>query len=155
MNAMAVAGKQTGRTPVPEELAASPVWTGAEVSRHAEIRDVPFVTIGGGLASFALVDRLRVTGVPARDIRVVAPHRVPYQNFRYLLRASQISERDPLRSDSMSRADNIWGFPGYAIEAAFAERSLRPLWQVLTEPVLAEFFVPTPARVFRGMDREA
>lgn len=152
---MATAGERADWMPAQEALASSPVWTRAEVARHAEIQEVPFVSIGGGLASFALVDRLRITGVPAAHIRVVAPHRVPYHNFRYLLRASQIQDGDPLRSDSMSRADNVWGFPGYAIEAAVTERSLRPLWQVLTEPLLAEFFVPTPARVFRGLDREA
>src|ERR1700716_1859152 len=72
-----------------------------------EVRDVPFVTVGGGLASFALVDFLRIAGVPSGDIAVVSPQRGPHDNWRYLVRTSQIPDDDPLRSDSMSRIDNI------------------------------------------------
>jgi hypothetical protein len=55
----------------------------------------------------------------------------------------------------MSRVDNIWGFPGYALERAITDRSLSPLWKILTEPILAEFYNPTPNQIYRGIDREA
>jgi hypothetical protein len=117
--------------------------------------DVPFVTIGGGLASFAVVDLLRICGVPVEEIRVLSPQRNPYDNVRRLMRSSQVLADDPLRSDSMSRVDNVWGFPGYAAEQALAQHSLRPLLRVLAEPLAAEYFNPSPRQVFDGMDREA
>lgn len=139
-----------------DRLSATPVWTD-ELVRAAGLRvvDVPFVTIGGGLASFALVDFLRVSGVPAEDIRVVGAHRVPHTSIRHLMRCSQILDHESLRSDSMSRVDNVWGFPGYAVQRAISRRSIRPLWNVLTEPLVAEYFNPSPDEVFRGIDREA
>lgn len=137
-------------------LRATPVWSDAAVAGAGlRVQDVPFVTIGGGLASFALVAFLRNCRVPAAEIRVVSPQRRPYESFRHLLRWSQILDGDPLRSDSMSRVDSIWGFPSYAVERSLAQRSLRPLWTVLAEPVAAEFFNPTGREVFRGIDREA
>lgn len=137
-------------------LSSMPVWSDETVrAAGLTVRDAPLLSIGGGLASFALVDRLRICGVEPAEIRVVSPLGEPYENLRNLMFRSQIVENEPLRSDSMSRIDNIWGFPGYALEAALAHRSLRPLWNVLTEPVLTEFFNPTPEQVFRGIDREA
>lgn len=140
----------------PPGLRSAPTWSDEAVAAAGlAIRDTPFVSVGGGLASFVLVDMLRVSGVPLADVAVVSPQRFPYENLRHLARASQIRDADPLRSDSMSRVDNVWGFPGYAVERAFAERSLGPLWTVLTEPILAEFYNPTPAQVCQGIDREA
>lgn len=128
-----------------------------ELVRESGLRvvDVPFVTVGGGPASFAVVDFLRTCGVPAEEIRVVSPQRLPYQNLRRLMGSSQILPDDPLRSDSMSRVDNLWGFPGYALEQAVARRTFRPLWRVLFEPLVTEYFNPSPRQVFQGMDREA
>jgi hypothetical protein len=104
-------------------LCASPVWSDAEVARTGlSVLDVPFVTIGGGLASFAVVGFLRNCRVPAAEIRVISPQSRPYENFHYLMRRSQILDSDPLRSDSMSRVDNIWGFPSYAVERSMAKR---------------------------------
>jgi nitroreductase len=132
------------------------VWTDEEVAAAGlEVTDAAFVTIGGGLASFAVVDMLRVCGVPADRIRVVSPHREPYDTLRYLLHASQVRDTDPLRSDSMSRIGNIWGFPSYAVSRALRSRSLGPLIRVLCEPVAAEFFTPTAAEVYADIDREA
>jgi hypothetical protein len=137
-------------------LRASPVWSDADVARTGlSVLDVPFVTIGGGLASFAVVGFLRNCRVPASEIRAVSPLVHPYESLQYLMSRSQILDTDPLRSDSMSRVDNIWGFPSYAIERSFAKRRLGPLWTVLTEPVLTEFFNPTGEDVCRGIDREA
>jgi hypothetical protein len=137
-------------------LCASPVWSDADVARSGlSVLDVPFVTIGGGLASFAVVGFLRNCRVPAAEIRVVSPQSRPYENFSYLMRRSQILDSDPLRSDSMSRVDNIWGFPSYAVDRSMAKRHPGPMLRVLAEPVAAEFFNPTGCEVFRGIDREA
>lgn len=137
-------------------LATRPTWSDTDVSGVGlRVEDVPFVSVGGGLASFAVVDFLRVCGLPPAEIRVVSPQSRPHENLRHLMRRSQILDHDPLRSDSMSRVDNIWGFPSYAVSRAMTKRSVRPLWQVLTEPIGAEFFNPTPDEVFRGLDREA
>lgn len=137
-------------------LCASPVWSDADVARTGlSVTDMPFVTIGGGLASFAVAGLLRNCRVPVTEIGVVSPQSRPYENFRYLMRQSQIRDSDPLRSDSMSRVDNIWGFPGYAVERSVARRRPGPLWRVFAEPVAAEFFNPTGREVFGGIDREA
>ncbi|WP_433334833.1 hypothetical protein [Spirillospora sp. CA-294931] len=139
-----------------ERLRAAPVWSDDMVAAAGlRAEDAAFVTVGGGLAGFAFVDALRIRGVEAARIRVVSPQRRPHENLGRLVRTSQIRDDDPLRSDSGSRADNIWGFPGYAIQEAVRRRTVRPLWKVLTEPVAAEFYNPSPGQVFRGIDREA
>jgi hypothetical protein len=117
--------------------------------------DVPLVTIGGGLGSFTLVDVLRVAGVPAEKIRVISPHRTPDANFLRLCRASGLGDTDRLRSDSSARLDNPWGFPGYAAQQAWQTRRIRPLLQVLTEPVFSEHYTPTVGQVHSGLCREA
>lgn len=141
---------------LPSALRSTPIWSDEAVTAAGlPLRDGSFVTIGGGMASFVLVDMLRVHGVPLSDITVVSPQRLPYENFRHLARASQIKDTDPLRSDSMSRVDNIWGFPSYAVERAISERRFGPLLTVLAEPVLAEYYNPSLEQVYRGIDREA
>jgi len=152
--ATAVSGliHDTGTVEMPDTSA----WTDDDVSASGvKVRDVPFVSVGGGLASFAVVDMLRVCGTPAGAIGVVTPQREPYDTLRYLLRTSQIQDDDPLRSDSMSRIGNVWGFPSYAVERAIRRRTVRPLLRVLCEPVAAEFFNPTATEVFADIDREA
>ena len=133
-----------------------PLWSDEDAAATGlRVEVARFATVGGGLASFAIVDILRVCRVPAADIRVVSVQHQPYESLRYLIRSSQLSDSDPLRSDSMSRIGNIWGFPGYAAERAVRQRSVRPLWTVLCEPVAADFFTPSTAEVFGGVDREA
>lgn len=117
--------------------------------------DVPFVTVGGGLGSFTLVDLLRVTGTQTESIRVISPHRSPDAQFRARCHASGIHDNDPMRSDSSARPDNIWGFPGYAVQHAVRSRTLAPLWQVLAEPVFCEHYTPTLGLVHAGLCREA
>ncbi len=123
------------------------------------VRDYPLVTVGGGLGSFALVDYLRIGGVPAESIAVLGVNDRPWETYAYLARNSQIPEHERLRSDAGSVMDNIWGFPSYAVREAFAARSLRgfiePLWTVLTEPVLADYFTPRAGQVYASVDREA
>jgi hypothetical protein len=139
-----------------EPLRAMPVWSD-ELVAAAGLRTehASFLTVGGGLASFAVVDALRVRGLAASEIRVVSSQRQPHENLSRLIGTSQIRDGDPLRSDSGARADNVWGFPGYAVQEAIRRRTLRPLWKVLTEPVATEVYNPSPSQVFRGLEREA
>ena len=116
--------------------------------------DVPIVSVGGGLGSFAVADFLRIAGVRAADIRVLSPLRAPYSAFTERAAAAQLGPASRLRSDSMSRIDNIWGWPGYALSEAWAKRTVVPLIKVLTEPVISEFFTPTVQTVVAGLDRE-
>ena len=131
-------------------------WTDAMVAEAGiPVVDVPFLSVGGGIGSFVMVDYLRVAGVPPEQIYVLTTQQRPYQQYAFLCRNSQIPSQERLRSDSGSCPDNLWGFPSYAVREAAAERSLRPLWNVFTEPVLADYYTPRAGQVFRAMDREA
>lgn len=135
-------------------------WSDASLAAAGvAVRDIPLVSIGGGIGSFALVDMLRICGVPVDDIRVLSDLNVPYETFRRLAHASQIGDHDRLRSDSSSTIDNIWGFPGYALREALRARNplrfLAPLANVLSEPVLSNFYTPRAIDVYRSIDREA
>ncbi|GAA0565852.1 hypothetical protein [Actinomadura livida] len=151
-----VTGPARGGASAPGQPRAASAWSDESVAAAGlRAEDADFVTVGGGLAGFAVVDALRIRGVAAARIRVVSPQRRPFENLGRLIRTSQIRDDDPLRSDSGARADNVWGFPGYALHEAIGRRTLRPLWKVLTEPVGAEFYNPSPRQVARGLDREA
>lgn len=153
-----VVGRRVGR---PRHVAGDwllehPVWDDEDLAAAGvEVTDSPFVSVGGGLGSFALVDVLRVAGVSTEHLRVVGPNPLPHDNYRYLCESSGLLADDRLRSDSGSRIDNIWGWPSYALEEAWRERTPRPLWQVLTEPVLSEYFTPRTRYVYDGVAREA
>jgi hypothetical protein len=143
-----------------EELLSTSVWTDEMVSSAGiPIVDVPLVSIGGGIGSFVLADFLRVAGAPISSIKVLSAIDTPWQTYRYLTGVSQIPEWERLRSDSQSTPDNCWGFPGYAIREAFAQRRptkfLAPLFQVSTEPIFTDYFTPQPGQVFKAMKREA
>ncbi len=118
-------------------------------------KDVPFITIGGGIGSFVTVDYLRIAGVPASDIAVLSNIGHPWQTYEYLTRVSQIPRAERIRSDSSSRPDNIWGFPSYALTEAWRDKSVKHLLNVLTEPVFADFWTPRAGTVFEGLEREA
>jgi len=101
-------------------------------------------------------DYLRVVGgVPAADIRVLSNIDRPWRTYEYLTRVSQLPRERRIRSDSSSRPDNLWGFPSYALQEAVRDRTLRPLWQVLREPVFADFYTPLLGTVLDGIHREA
>ncbi|MGQ0623215.1 MAG: hypothetical protein ACT4PP_00930 [Sporichthyaceae bacterium] len=123
--------------------------------RCLPVQDVEVLSIGGGLGSFALIDVLRVLGIPTGDLRVAGPDPDPALGFRHLAHCSQLRDHDRLRSDSGARIDNIWGFPGYALEEAIARRSPRPLLRVLGEPMLCDPFAPVSGHVYHGVAREA
>src|SRR5437660_1714647 len=104
---------------VSASLLAECVWADASLSAQGiAVEDVPFVTIGGGLGSLAMVQMLRLAGVPPADIRVLGGIDLPHQTFRRLAEVSQIGPDDRLRSASDARIDGIWGWPGYALREA-------------------------------------
>ncbi len=123
------------------------------------IVEVPLVSIGGGLGSFALIDLLRICGLGTESLRVLTPLTTPWESFAYLTRVSQVARGDRLRSDSSACPDNFWGFPSYAVREAFRADSVRgflsPLWQVLTEPVFGEYFAPRLGQVIEALIRES
>ncbi len=139
-----------------EALVAADWWTD-ELVRGAGIPvvDCPLIAVGGGIGSFVTVDYLRIAGVPADRIRVLSNIDAPWQTYEYLTRVSQIPRRERIRSDSASRPDNIWGFPSYALAEAVRDRSWRPLWQVLVEPIWADYYTPKAGQVFAGLERES
>ncbi|MGA1344846.1 MAG: hypothetical protein ACO35E_02585, partial [Ilumatobacteraceae bacterium] len=146
------------RRDITPELFASPWWTDEDlIGLGVPIIDVPIVSVGAGMGSFALVDLLRMSGVPTSDIRVIGPESAPYRTYRYLCDNSQIDEATRIRSDSSSMMDNVWGWPGYAVREAAGfrpEGAMTPLWSVLTEPLIADYWTPTAGQVFRSIDRE-
>jgi len=122
------------------------------------VYDVPLVSVGGGMGSFAVVDLLRLSGVPTSSLRILSGIDVPYETYSYLARNSQIPDHERLRSDSASVMDNIWGWPSYALREAFGARTpaefAAPLFQVATEPVLTDYYTPRAVQVYRSVDRE-
>jgi hypothetical protein len=133
-----------------------PIWDESPLADAGfPIVDAQFVTIGGGLGSFAVVDFLRIAGLEPSQIRVLSNSSAPHESFAALVAASQLRPDDRMRSDSSSRINNIWGWPGYALSEAWAERTLLPLWKVLAEPLLIEYFTPRVRTVIDGVKREA
>lgn len=143
-----------------ERMLATPVWSDELVGESGiPVVDVPFVTIGGGMGSFAMVDVLRIAGVPATDIAVLTTADTPWENYAYLTGVSQLPPHYRIRSDASSMPDNIWGFPSYAARRAFRSRSItgfvKPFWNVLTENVLSDYWTPLAGEVFDGISKEA
>jgi hypothetical protein len=142
------------------ELLNTSIWT-EELLHDAGIPivDVPFVSIGGGMGSFAMVDHLRIAGVPAKDIRVLTALTSPWENYAYLTGVAQLPPEYRIRSDASSMPDNIWGFPSYAVRTAFSAKSVKgfvkPLWNVLTENIWSDYWTPLAGQVFEGLKREA
>jgi len=120
-----------------------------------------YLTIGGGMGSFAWVDHLRIFGVAKGDIRAIGDDVIPYANYQRLCRNSQIPPHERLRSNSISTPDNIWGFPGYASRETWRElkefrfTGLKYVFQVFGEASLAQSFTPRSGDVFRAIDSEA
>ena len=102
--------------------------------------------------------RLRIAGVPIRDIKVLGNNPVPWSTYEYLTRNSQIPRGERLRSDSASTPDNIWGFPSYAVREALSAKGLKnklfPLWNVATEPILSNYYTPKAGQAFASMEKE-
>lgn len=143
-----------------DQLVETSIWTD-ELVQDAGIPviDVPLVSVGGGLGSFALVDTLRIAGVALESLAVLTDIAQPWDTYEYLARNSQIPRHERLRSDSSSTMDNVWGFPSYAVREAASARGLRdrlrPLWNVLVEPIGSDFYTPRAGDVYTSVAREA
>ncbi len=139
-----------------DELRGTSVWTDDMLARAGiPMAAYPLVSIGGGFGSFSLIDRLRIYGVAPENLRVVTQSPNPWETYRRLAANSQIPDHERIRSDSASCPDNLWGFPSYAFTEAWAEKSLKPILGVTTEPILADYFTPRAGQVFRATTREA
>ncbi len=137
-----------------DQLIASDFWTEQMlVDAGIPIIDVPFVTVGGGIGSFVTADYLRICGVPTDAIRVLTPLRTPWESYEYLTTVSQIPRGERLRSDSSSTPDNIWGFPSYALREGL-QGNLKQLWNVLVEPIWANYYTPKAGHAFESMEKE-
>lgn len=139
-----------------QELLHASVWAdGLVTSAGIPVYDMPLVSVGGGLGSFTLLDVLRVRGVAASAMRVLSTSDSPWQTWEYLTRVSQLPAHERIRSDSGARPDNIWGFPSYAAEEAWRERTIKPLLQVFAEPIGTDFYSPRAGHVVWSVRREA
>jgi hypothetical protein len=160
VSAAAAPVQVTGHGDLTEDLLSSDTWSDRQVAEAGlPVVEVPFVTVGAGIGSFVMVDYLRIAGVPVSDIKVLGVNETPWSTYEYLTRNSQIPRTERLRSDSASTPDNIWGFPSYAVREALSAKGLKatlgPLWNVLTEPVLANYYTPRAGQAFASMEREA
>src|SRR2546423_531753 len=83
----------TAATPVPE-LLRHEAWDDELIAGAGiPIVDSYVVSVGGGLASFAVVQYLRVAGFTTSQIRVLSDLSAPYEKFEALLAASRSSRR--------------------------------------------------------------
>jgi hypothetical protein len=84
------------------------------------LAEVDVVSIGGGPASFALVDVLRCRGLAAERIRVVGPAADPLERLVGVAAALGLGAEDRLRANGVATLDNLWGVPGYRLRESGA-----------------------------------
>ncbi|MDO5498115.1 MAG: hypothetical protein Q4F67_00365 [Propionibacteriaceae bacterium] len=147
-------------SPVPgdltDRLRSTSTWTDDLLAEAGiPLAQVPLVSVGGGFGSFTLVDRLRIYGVPPEQLRVITPRPNAWDTYRHLASVSQIPDHERIRSDSASCPDNLWGYPSYAFTEAWQDRSLKPILQVASEPILSDWFTPRAGQVYRATAKEA
>lgn len=141
---------------ITQELVDTSVWSDQLLQQHGiPVYDVPFVSVGGGIGSFSMVDTLRIAGLNTDQIRVVSDLERPSETYEYLAGNSQIREHHRLRSDSSSVIDCIWGWPGYALREAWEKKQPTHAMQVLLEPVAADYYTPQAGQVYASLNREA
>jgi len=141
---------------ISQELVDTSVWSDQHLSNHGiPVFDVPFVSVGGGIGSFSMVDTLRIAGVNTDQIRVISDLGRPTQTYEYLASNSQIRNNHRLRSDSSSVIDCIWGWPGYALREAWSKKQPSHALQVLVEPIGADYYTPQAGQVYESVNREA
>jgi|GEM_PF-4770856 len=128
----------------------------------SKVRKVEFLSVGGGIGSFCWVDTLRIHGVPANKIAVISPYKKPYTQLKKYCDAIKLTEDEKFRSDSGSRPDNFWGFPGYGLSEALDElknhkftKALKLIFQLFFEPFIFGYYSPTAGRVYKAIDRES
>ncbi|GAA3101943.1 hypothetical protein [Streptosporangium carneum] len=138
------------------ELLGAAEWSDQMVAAAGiPMYDIPFLTVGGGMGSFVTLDYLRIYGVPTSQMKVVSNIDTPWQTYEFLTRCSQIPRSERIRSDSASRPDNIWGFPSYGLQETWKDKTPAYLWQLLTEPLLNDYWTPRAGTVFESLEREA
>ena len=121
-----------------------------------------FITVGGGIGSFCWVDALRIHGVKKSDIAVLGRDPIPYMQLKTYCDNIGLTHDERLRSDSGSRPDNFWGFPGYALSEAFDAiknskliNASKIFWQIFSEGILADYYSPKAGRVYDSVAKEA
>lgn len=146
---------------LPDCLQANQVSVRALRQSGLPVAETTYLALGGGLGNFAWVDYLRVCGTAVHDITVVGYEPVPYGRFQRLCRHSQISDEQRIRSDSGARPDNLWGWPGYAMQemggllwqGKWGEAG-RIAWQIFSETALADNYAPRARMVYAALERE-
>lgn len=140
-----------------DHVAAADIRASGRVVDEADI-----VSIGGGPASFALIDLLRVRGVAAERIRVIAPEPDPLARIVAVAAALGLTADDRLRATPTATLDNVWGVPGYALaESLAALKALRlgdafaPLAASFVGSTLAAPYGPRLGDVRAAVAREA
>ncbi len=154
---------QSVEVPALHMLFRQPIVPLREVYRSREaILETTYLTIGGGIGSFAWVDHLRICGVPAEQIVVLGTEAKPTGRYERLARNSQIPAHERLRSNGEACPDNIWGWPTYGMREIWHSLSqgqlghaLRIAVQIFGEPVLTETYTPRAGVVFDAVGREA
>src|ERR1700678_1305781 len=97
--AVGAVGALVGSGDITPEMDRTDIWTDEMLSQAAiPVHDSPFVTVGGGMGSFVMVDFLRVYGMAATDAAVLTQIDYPWQTYEYLTRCSQIPEQERIRS---------------------------------------------------------
>jgi hypothetical protein len=72
----------TGMGDLTPEMIDTPVWTDELVAKAGiPIVDVTFLTVGGGIGSFVMVDHLRIAGVPTQQIAVLGVNEHPWDTY--------------------------------------------------------------------------
>ncbi|MEN9212587.1 MAG: hypothetical protein Q6K35_07190, partial [Thermostichus sp. DG02_4_bins_136] len=157
-----VDSRAAGEFPPPQLFQAEHISLAALRATGLPVEESEYLALGGGIGSFVWVDTLRIHGVKPEQIRVISIAQKPYERYERLLNNCQIPRWKRIRSGSDSCPDNIWGWPGYALREAwrsfFSGRVLEALgflWQVFSEPLLADTYTPRAGDVFTAMDREA
>jgi pSer/pThr/pTyr-binding forkhead associated (FHA) protein len=155
---------ETPRPDFPPKIFDRPLVSRGDLERtNLPLQECTYLTIGGGLGSFAWVDHLVIYGADPTRIVVIGNEKDarPYNRYRRLCQNSQIPEHERLRSNSDSCPDNIWGWPGYAVREAWQsftqgdlQHMLKVLLQIFGEPEV-ETYTPRSGDVFTAIDREA
>lgn len=155
--------------PTPAQAQFPPRWFEQKIIPLSTIQaseyptaEATYLAIGGGLGSFAWVNGLRVSGVPASEITAVGFDPVPHGRYERLARQSQIPDHERLRSNSDACPDNLWGWPGYGVREIWQslkkgelKNAARVSYQLFGEPTLIEPYTPRAGDVYRSIEREA
>ncbi len=140
-----------------DSLIDTDIWTDEMVADAGiPIIDITFVTVGGGIGSFVIVDFLRIYGCRPASIRVLTQLDTPWQTYEYLTRVSQIPRTERLRSDSQSHARQHLGLPELRRPRGVGKPRRRSprCGTCCTEPILSDYYTPKAGQAFETMERE-